>query len=110
MITFAIIVFLLQVGILVAINNLKRSTETKMAELDDKITALQSEVANDTTVIGSAVTLINGFSAQLAAAVAAAQAAGATPAQLQSLTDLGAVLKTNDDALAAAVAANTTAT
>lgn len=78
-----------------------------MAALDDKISALQTEVTNNTTVIGSAETLINGFAAQLAAAIAAALAAGATDAQLQSLTDLNTTLTANDTALAAAVAANT---
>lgn len=81
-----------------------------MAALDDKITALQAEVANNTTVEKSALVLIQGFAARLDAAVAAAQAAGASPAQLQSLTDLSTSLKSNDDELAAAVTANTPAT
>lgn len=79
----------------------------KLSQLDDKIAELTTEVANDSTVIASAVTLINGFAAQLAAAIAAALAAGATATQLQSLTDLKTTLLANDDALAAAVAANT---
>jgi len=78
-----------------------------MAALDDKISALQAEVASNTTVEKSALVLIQGFSARLDAAVAAAQAAGASPAQLQSLTDLSTALKSNDDELAAAVVANT---
>ena len=41
-----------------------------MSELDDKITALQAEVTNDTTVIQSAVTLINGIAQRIADAVA----------------------------------------
>ena len=83
--------------------------ETKMAALDDQITALTAQVAANTSVENSALVLINGFAAQLATAVAAAAAAGATPTQLKSLTDLGTAIKTSDDALAAAVAANTTA-
>ena len=79
-----------------------------MAALDDEITQLTAQVANDTTVEGSAVTLIDGFAAQLAAAVAAAAAAGATPAQLASLQALGTALTNNNTSLAAAVAANTT--
>ncbi len=79
--------------------------ETKMAALDDAIVALQGDVATLTTVDASAVALIQGFAAQLAAAIAAAQAAGATPAQLQSLTDLHTGIVANDQALAAAVAA-----
>ena len=80
-----------------------------MAALDDKIAALTAEVANNTSVEKSAAALINGFAKQLADAVAAAQAAGATPAQLQSLTDLSTSLAANDSDLAAAVAANTPA-
>lgn len=78
-----------------------------MAALDDQITALTKEVANNTTVEASALTLISGLKAQLAAALAAAAAAGATPAQLASLTSLQTSLAANDTALAAAVGANT---
>ena len=78
----------------------------KMSELDDKILALTAEIANDTTVIGSAITLINGFAAQLAEAIAAALAQGATPEQLAALDALNTSLNTNAADLAAAVAAN----
>lgn len=78
-----------------------------MSQLDDKIAALQAEITNETTVVNSAIALINGISGQIAAAVAAALAAGATPAELQALTDLQTALASNDAALAAAVSANT---
>lgn len=81
-----------------------------MSALDDSITALQASVATLTSVDQSAITLIQGISAEIAAAVAAAQAAGATPAQLQSLTDLKTAIDAQDTALAAAVAANSTPT
>lgn len=81
----------------------------KMSVTDDKITQLQSDVTAEDTVIDSAVALINGFAAQLAAAVAAAQAAGATPAQLQSLTDLSTTIEAKTTALSQAVVANTPA-
>jgi len=83
--------------------------EHKMAALDDQISALTEQVKANTDVENSALVLIQGFSARLAAAVAAAQAAGATPAQLQALTDLGTAIKSSDDTLAAAVVANTPA-
>lgn len=76
------------------------------ATLQDAITALQAEVAAESNVIDSAVALINGFAAQLAAAIAAATAAGATAVQLQALSDLGASIDTKTAELAAAVAAN----
>ena len=83
--------------------------EKAMSALDDKITTLQADVTALTTTDQSAIALINGISAQIAAAVAAAQAAGATPAQLQSLTDLDTAIKTQQTGLAAAVTANTPA-
>jgi len=51
--------------------------------------------------------MISGFSAQLAAAIAAAQAAGATPAQLSAVTDLQTALDANNATLTAAIASNT---
>lgn len=61
------------------------------------ITDLETEVAEDVTVMGSAEKLINGFAARLADA-------GVDPAKLAKLrSDLDA----SGSALAAAVAANT---
>lgn len=62
-------------------------------ELDD----LTAEVAQETTVENSAITLINGLAAQITAA-------GTDPAKLAALT---ASIKSSSDALAAAVTANT---
>lgn len=80
-----------------------------MSQLDDDIAALQTEVANETTVAQSAVTLIQGIPGMIQTAVDAAIAAGATTTQLQSLVDLKNTLAANDTALSAAVAANTPA-
>ncbi len=79
------------------------------AELDAKIAALQASVTNDTAVETSAIALLGGLKTQLDAAIAAAAAAGATPAELQSLSDLSTTMDSNAAALAAAVAANTPA-
>ncbi len=73
------------------------------AQLD----ALTAQVAENKTVIGSALVLIQGFSAKLDAAIAAALAQGATPEVLTQLDSLSAELKQSDDSLAAAVLANT---
>lgn len=81
-----------------------------MSLLDDKLAALQLEVANNTSVEKSALALIQGFGAQLQAAVEAALAQGATPAQLQSITDFQSTLAANDSELAAAVLAGTPVT
>jgi len=67
----------------------------EMAAIDD----LTAQVQQNTTVEGSAVTLIQGIAAQLAAA-------GQDPVKLAALQ---AQLKSSADALAAAVAANTPA-
>ncbi len=79
----------------------------KEAIMAVELDTLTAQVAANTDVVKSALTLIQGFSAKLDAAVAAALAAGATPAVLKSLTDLSAILKGSDDELAGAVAANT---
>jgi ABC-type amino acid transport substrate-binding protein len=55
--------------------------------------------------VDSATGVINGFQAAMAKAVADALAAGATPAQLQSLTDLDTAINAEKTDLAAAVAA-----
>lgn len=66
-----------------------------MSALDD----LTAQVAANRSVIDSALALINGIAARITAA-------GTDPAALAALT---ASLKSEDDALAAAVAANTPA-
>lgn len=78
-----------------------------MAQIDDELTALGNQVKANTDAEAAAVTIINGIAGKIAAAVATATAAGATPAQLQAVTDLGTALKTSADALAAAEVANT---
>jgi hypothetical protein len=70
---------------------------TIMADL----TSLTAQVAQNTSVEGSALTLIQGIAAQLAAAIAAND-----PAAIQSLQDQ---LSASATALAAAIAANTPA-
>jgi len=77
--------------------------------LDAQITALAQDVANETAADQSAITLIKGIPGLIAAAIAKAQAAGATPAQLQAISDLGQALTSNASQLGAAVVANTPA-
>src|SRR5438105_8321152 len=81
-----------QAATMVQINNLER----KIMALLDGIT---EQVANATTVEQSAIKLINGLAAQIAAS-------GTDPVKLQALQDQ---LKTNTDALAAAITQNTPA-
>lgn len=87
--------------------SIERKIDQYMPPLDDQISALQAEVAKQSTVDQSAVTLIQGLSSQLAAALTAAQNAGATPTQLAALSALQTQLSANDTGLAAAVTANT---
>jgi len=77
--------------------------------LDAQIANLTADVAAETTVEQSAITLINGIPTLIANAVAAAQAAGATPAELAALTALGTSITNSRAGLAAAVTANTPA-
>ena len=83
--------------------------EKYMADLDDQIKALTDEVAAETTIDASIETFLEGVPALITAAVAKAQAAGATPAQLQSITDAVTALKANSAALQAALVAGTPA-
>jgi hypothetical protein len=71
------------------------------------LAALEAEVAEATSVMASATTLINGFSARLQAAVDAALANGATAAELEPVQAEIDALNAAGDALAAAVVANT---
>jgi hypothetical protein len=71
------------------------------------LAALEAEVAEATTVMASAVTLINGFSARVQAAVDAALANGATEAELAPVQAEIDALNAAGEALAAAVVANT---
>jgi len=73
------------------------------------LTPLINEITNATTVEDSAVAFINGVPGLVQAAVDAALANGATAAQLQPVTDLGAQLQAKSDALQAAIVANTPA-
>jgi hypothetical protein len=88
---------------------IKESENRIMSALDDQITALTTEVENETNVEKSALTLIQGIGAQISAAVAAATAAGATPAQLAAIKAVQTTLAANDSELSAAVVANTPA-
>ena len=81
--------------------------EKKMAQLDDAITALTAKVTLCETEIDGATTFINGVPALIKTAVDAALALGATPAQLQALTDLGNGLAAKGAVIAAAVVAGT---
>jgi hypothetical protein len=78
-----------------------------MSQLDDSIATLTSTVAAQTTEVHSAAALIRGIPDLIAAAVAKAIAAGATPEQLQAITDLGTALTANTAELTDAVVANT---
>jgi hypothetical protein len=81
--------------ILAQLNVLGRQETTIMADLTD----LTAKVQATTDAEQSAILLINGIAAQL-------KTAGTDPAALAAL---GESLKTNSDALAAAVVANTPA-
>jgi predicted chitinase len=78
------------------IDLIKRKLNIMSAELDQ----LEVQVAETTSVEQSAITLIRGIAAQLAAA-------GTDPVKLKALSDS---LNTSEQALAQAVAENTPAT
>lgn len=75
--------------------------------LDTQIAQLTAQVANDTTVEGSAITLLNSIPTLIQNAINTALANGATPAELSELSGLSSTLTANAANLAAAVTANT---
>jgi hypothetical protein len=81
--------------------------EKKMAALDEALTALTQKVTDENTVIDGAIVFIGGIPALIKSAVDAALAQGATPTQLQAMTDLGTSIQNKKDALAAALVAGT---
>lgn len=80
-------------------------SETFNAELSH----LRDDVAAQSTVIASATAAFRGLAAQLAAAEASAKSAGATDAQIFSVSAVRQTLEANTASLAAAVPANTPA-
>ena len=92
-----------------ALLNFAQQELQEMSQLDDNIAQLQQTVSADTTVVQSAVSLINGIAQQIADAIAAAMAAGASADELKALTDLQTAVQTNTQQLADAVQANTPA-
>ncbi len=93
--------------ILCELRLLKGKVDDMANSLDQKIDDLKTQVAGQTTVIQSAVTLLNGIGQRIQDAVQAALAAGATAEELAAMTDLGASLGASTQQLADAVAANT---
>lgn len=94
-------------GRLDAIFRIAQEEMEEMTALDDQITQLQQDVANETSVTQSAVTMINGIAQQIQDAVQQALSQGATQDQLQALTDLGTAISNQSTALAQAVQQNT---
>jgi hypothetical protein len=92
-----------------AIATLTTKVENMDQALQTAIDALRADVTAQTTADASVKALIVGMSQQLTDALAKAAAAGASPEQLQALTDLHAQLAANTADLTTAVTANTPA-
>lgn len=78
-----------------------------MSQLDDALANLTAQAAAETTEVQAAVNYIKGTPALIATAVQEAIAAGATPAQLASISAVAEGLQANVAAASAAIAANT---
>lgn len=77
-----------------------------MSKISDQIALLIAAVASQSSVVDSAITLINGFADQLKEATATLAEAGADTSQLVEITNK---ITTESAALAQAVQANTPA-
>lgn len=98
--------------ILAALQTVIRNQEKadqKMTVMDDKVTKLREDMAAERTVIDSAIAYAKGVPQLIADAVAKAIEAGATPEQLQAVTDLQAASEAQASDLAAAIPQNTVA-
>lgn len=100
MITFVTVVFLLQAGILVAINNLNRKADKIMATLDQVV----QDVSDESTLIDSVSVLITGLKQQIADALS-----GATlPPDVQAKVDaVFSTAESNKAKLSSALTVNT---
>lgn len=87
----------------------KGFTMPKAAATDPNpvLDALAAQITANASVVDSAVQFIGGVKGMIDAAVLAALNGGATAAQLAPFTDLSAAMAAKDQALAAAIAANT---
>ncbi len=84
--------------------------ENNLSLLSDAITNLTAKVAEEKTEIDSAIVFIKGVPALIDAAVAKALEAGATPEQLQALTDLSTGITDETGKLTVALATGTAPT
>lgn len=75
-----------------------------MSALDDAIATMQAEATAEETVVDGAIVVLQGIPKLIADAVAKAIAAGATPTQLQAITDVGTALTAKATALSQAIA------
>lgn len=90
-------------------HSLKEDFAKMSTTVQEAIDALTADVAQETSVNQSAITLIQGIPALISAAVAAAQAAGATPDQLAAFDSLNSTIAANSAALSSAVTSGTPA-
>jgi hypothetical protein len=81
--------------------------KSAMSQMDEAVKKLTDDVAATRTAVDSAVVFANGVPKLIADAIAAAQAAGATPEQLQAITDAQTALEQQASDLGAAILANT---
>ena len=96
-------------GVVVTLNSISERL-TEMSDVQNQLqTALDqatADIASLTTTVQGAVSTMNTLAADLAAALAAAQNAGATPAQLAELQAIHTNLVAQNAALAAAVSSD----
>ena len=93
--------------ILNRLRHLTQKVDTIMSKLDDAIAALNTAVAKETTVTASAIAAFNGIPKLITDAVNAALDAGATPQQLQAVTDAATAIQADADQLTASLTTNT---
>lgn len=98
-----------QLEILGLLNEVLRTATMSQSitqEMDAAIAQLQADLTAQSGVVATNTVLLNGFAAALAAAIAASQNSGATPAELASVIALHESIVANTQALTDAAAAD----
>lgn len=93
--------------VLAKLSEIEGLITTMNTDLETRDAALLAAVTAQTTVIGSAVTLLGGLKTQLDAVRQELEASGVSPEQLATLDGVIASVGGNTDTLAQAVATNT---
>lgn len=91
------------------VDQMSQTQNQNDADFQTELAGIQADMTKQTTVTNSVLVFVQGIKQKLSDAIASAQAAGATAAELAAVQQLHAELNTNTQALVGATTENTTA-